>query len=80
MTTTLQQVFAKFTNDEFPPKFVFCSTPTGEIRTIYTDEIDEMNEKYNLKGMSADFISHKHLEKAGNLPVLELTSNPMANI
>ena len=78
--TTLQQVFSRFTQDEFPPKFVFCATPTGELRTIMLDEISTLDEKYSLKGMSYDSVAHKHLSMAGDLPILELTSNPNANI
>lgn len=78
--TALQQAFSRFTQDEFPPQYVFCTTPTGEVRTIYLDELAELDEKYSLKGMSYDSVDHQHLNMAGDLPILELTENPEANI
>ena len=71
--TSLKQVYARFIQDIFPPKFVFCATPEGEIRTIYLSELESLENKVSIQGVCYDSSAHQHLD--GNFPIIQLTCN-----
>lgn len=75
--TDIEQAFVTHTSNEYPPKFVFCATPQGEIRTIRLSEIPTLGERFSLTGMTGNSKGHAHLAAAGNLPILALTDNPV---
>lgn len=53
--TTLQQTFAKHTEQDYPPKFVFCYNVNHEIRSLNVKFIAAMESFYECLTFKDDF-------------------------
>ena len=69
---TFKEAFAKHINNEYPPEYVFYTTPSGDVGFIWADEFETVESTHDCVGMTDDSITHSHLIAAGNLPIIEL--------
>lgn len=53
--TTLHQIFSKHTEQDHPPKFVFCYNIDHEIRSLSVKFIDAMDAFYECLSFKDDF-------------------------
>lgn len=68
--TQIIQAFAKHTQNEFPPKFVFWSEPTGELHTTNIDCVEALSHTHSVIGTTDDFVTLKKKFSPANIPVL----------
>ena len=68
----ITQAFEKHIKNEYPPDYVFYADPEGDVRHAFLEDVEALSDTHRFVGMTSDSITHSHLIKAGNLPILEL--------
>ena len=69
--TKITEAFEKHIKNEYPPDYVFYADPDGDVRHVFLEDIAAMEVTHSFVGMTHDSITHSHLIKSGNLPILE---------
>jgi hypothetical protein len=69
---TLNQVFSKQINDEFPPKFVVFLDQAGNHHSCPIEDIQQLNETHKLMGYNNEIpgLEHMSIDKFSDIPVL----------
>ena len=68
----ITQAFEKHIKNEYPPDYVFYADPYGDVSRVFMENIESLEATHDFVGMTDDSITHIHLARAGNMPILEL--------
>ena len=68
----ITQAFEKHIKNEYPPDYVFYADPYGDVSRAFLEDVEGLNITHKFVGMTSDSITHSHLNRAGDLPILEL--------